>query len=517
MKKIGIKLADGSFFPVMEEGKAGKEVLDLTTAHNDQTTVQVDLYRSENGTMDDAEYVDTLKIDNLVEHPNGEPDISLDISLDDENKLSAELHDPESGGESHTTVSLVSRTLAEREQDTTTAQGASLGVGLGGGLAAAAAAMLAAENKEETAVDEPVVEETPVEEPAVDDIFAEQTQIEDPVMEDFQEEPVADEPVAEEPVAEDPIIEEPVIQDVTQESVFEDMPQDEVTSDSVVEESVTDDATIASEEEKPFDIADFDMPMDSSFSEQIPVDEDVTEETNDDATVASDDIPVDNISVDEPMFNDPMVSDSIKGSDEETSFASESSDDFTVPDFVDMNSTESKDESTESDTNLDFSDLYDKETQEGYSSTENQTKEIKAKTRAPVIICITCAAICIIAVILLFFIIPSKFNLIKSRNTKNKEVIEKTVETPKEEVKEAPKAKENEVVVSETPEILPEKPAKKEAPKTQKYKIKWGDTLWDISETYYKNPWKYKYLARYNGIKNPDKIISGTYIVIPEK
>ncbi|UTC61981.1 LysM peptidoglycan-binding domain-containing protein [Treponema sp. OMZ 788] len=50
-----------------------------------------------------------------------------------------------------------------------------------------------------------------------------------------------------------------------------------------------------------------------------------------------------------------------------------------------------------------------------------------------------------------------------------------------------------------------------------RYKIKWGDTLWDLSETYYKTPWLYKKIADYNKIKNPNLIVAGTYIDIPPK
>jgi outer membrane biosynthesis protein TonB len=49
------------------------------------------------------------------------------------------------------------------------------------------------------------------------------------------------------------------------------------------------------------------------------------------------------------------------------------------------------------------------------------------------------------------------------------------------------------------------------------YRIRWGDTLWDISEAFYRNPWLYRRIARYNGIRNPDRIISGTTIRIPPK
>ena len=101
MKTVGIKLADGSFYPIMEEGTAQKKNLELTTAHNNQTCVMVDLYRSKNCTMEDAEYIDTLKIENLNEHPNGEPSISFDVGLDEDGELSASIADPETGNRSY--------------------------------------------------------------------------------------------------------------------------------------------------------------------------------------------------------------------------------------------------------------------------------------------------------------------------------------------------------------------------------------------------------------------------------
>jgi hypothetical protein len=59
------------------------------------------------------------------------------------------------------------------------------------------------------------------------------------------------------------------------------------------------------------------------------------------------------------------------------------------------------------------------------------------------------------------------------------------------------------------PEIIP----KEGAP----YKIRWGDTLWDISEAFYRNPWLYPRIARFNNIGNPNLIISGTTIRIPPR
>jgi nucleoid-associated protein YgaU len=49
------------------------------------------------------------------------------------------------------------------------------------------------------------------------------------------------------------------------------------------------------------------------------------------------------------------------------------------------------------------------------------------------------------------------------------------------------------------------------------YWIRWGDTLWGISASFYKNPWLYDSIARHNSIPNPDLIYAGSRIYIPEK
>lgn len=115
MKSIGIKLADGSFYPILKEGSAETKDLELTTVKDNQTKVQIDLYRSETNSMEDAEYVDSLEITNLNPHPNGVPSLSLQLNLDSDNKLHAQMKDPETGKFSKTQVSLISRTLEERE------------------------------------------------------------------------------------------------------------------------------------------------------------------------------------------------------------------------------------------------------------------------------------------------------------------------------------------------------------------------------------------------------------------
>ncbi len=103
---IGIKLADGTFFPVLEEGAPASKILDLTTVRDDQTSVQINLFRSQYNSIEDAEYVGTLIIEDIENKPSGEPTIELTISLDENDELSAEAVDLDSGSRQVLNVSL---------------------------------------------------------------------------------------------------------------------------------------------------------------------------------------------------------------------------------------------------------------------------------------------------------------------------------------------------------------------------------------------------------------------------
>ena len=451
MKTIGIKLADGSFYPVLEDNTPSEKKLELTTAHNNQTKVMVDLYRSATCSMDDAEYVDSLQIENLVARPNGEADIKFTISLDEDNQLSAKIVDSETGNESNTTITLVSRTLEERlvtdeygindsNSNKASAGAVAAGAVAAGGLLAAAAAMR-----------EKVKDETEVEE-------------------------------------------EPVVENVDDGVPFGD---ETLVEEAAVEESVS--------------------------NEEISADETIIDETFADEALADDTITEDNSGLPDMDFDIP--------DDTTETETPEMPDDFFNTD--DLDNTEERQETMKDPTfdsvspaagGLNFDGLYDEETERG-TPAENGADEVKKKTKVPVIICIICAIICIIATLLILFIIPSKYNLITKKHAKEVGTTV-SIEEPAPEAEPVPEpepepvvpeAKEDEIIIIEkAEEVVPaQPPVAEEKPKNITYKIKWGDTLWDIADTYYKNPWKYKYIARYNGIKNPDYIISGTKIVIP--
>lgn len=404
-------MADGAFFPIMEEGQPDKKKINLTTVKDNQTTVQVSLYASESSSMEDAVLIDTLKINKLERQPNGQPDINLSISLDKDDKLEATLKDDSTKEEASINADLREVLLASDKNP-----------GSGKGLLGAAEEIKLKSELDDMEFDIP----------------------------DFNEGPA--------PEAETVV----------------DVP-----------------ATRAKKESEPEAQDDFTLP--DFDQEDVPVDEPVDSKL---------DLPDFNEpNFDEPSFNEPDTFNA-------------ASDDFEMPNFDEE--AEQKQTAAPSSSDMDFSDLYDDENEEG-----------EKKTRLPVLICLICAIICILAVLLLF-VIPSRFNLFSSKNSqKSQQTQEQVAPLPPPAQKEEPKpepvapaAKENEIVVVEEAEIVvPDLPKveEKKRPKVITYKIKWGDTLWDISAAYYKNPWRYKKIAKYNGIKNPDHIVSGTTIKIPEE
>ena len=526
MKTIGIKLADGSFYPVLEDNKPSEKQLELTTAHNNQTKVMVDLYRSATCSMDDAEYVDSLQIENLTARPNGETDIKFSISLDEDNQLQAKIVDPETGNESNTTITLVSRTLEERlvtddyainDSDDKDKAGAGA-LAAGGLLAAAAAAAALHKNKkeEEESSDEfDTIEETeiPVDENAVDE----------PVVEDDTSAVVEDENTVVEPV-----------ETTDLPDMDFDLPE-ETADDSATEETA--ESTESSESSDLADM-DFNLPDDSTSETSEEIENSEVETISDD--LSSDETISDDFADDLFTEDSSSTESTEEFSEEDTALPDmdfdlpDDASDPTVSEVPEMpddffkNEDDMKDPTFDTDSpaagGLNFDGLYDEETERG-TPAETEADEVKKKTKVPVIICIICAIICIIATLLILFIIPSKYNLITKKHAK--EAAETVaIETPAPEPSPTPvaepepavpEAKEDEIVIIEkAEEVVPKQPpVAEEKPKNITYKIKWGDTLWDIADTYYKNPWRYKYIARYNGIKNPDYIISGTKIIIP--
>ncbi len=645
--KIGIKLADGSFYPILEEGKPQTQKIELTTVRDDQTTVQLDLYRSSSDNMEDAEYVDTLLVENLLPRPKETPTLNLKIEIDLENVLSASIEDCESGEHSETKVSLVTLDSSERTivpdfsmidsessdnedsdsfvdefannediQEDVLASDVSETDDLNLDDFGDVDELLSEEVnsvEENTDFDESelqmnaLVQDEPTVDVVTDDV------IENDVIEDNLE--VENNFITEEPTIA-PVDDMPSFEEETETEIsdelnempdLDDMPSFEEETETEISDELNEmpdlDDMPSFEEETETEISDElgempdldDMP---SFEEEtgteisdelnempglddMPSFEEETEtEISDELGEMPDiDIPVENdISESNSFMNDsilgePNFDDDLTSSDND--FETENSDfsEESFPDFSDIPTTQTDndesdldkddglfgigndygnigddmdidDDMLESDAfasdidtsgNLDdsipspdlsFSDLYVD------TDNDNDCPE-KKRCSIPVLICSICAVVCVIALLLIMFLTPSK---IKGKEEISSDSIWQKEESLVEEVAPVPvptepiveenksdilveeQAKEDEIVIVEAPVVTPKEPeVVPEKLKGVEYKIKWGDTLWDIAGTYYKNPWLYKFIADYNNLENPDYIISGTIITIPPR
>jgi hypothetical protein len=98
---IGIKIANGEFYSILDENSNVKKRLVLTTVHDDQRSVQIDLYRSYARTMADALYIGSLVVEEIKPKPKGEPSIEMVVSCDTEGHISAEALDLDTGSGGH--------------------------------------------------------------------------------------------------------------------------------------------------------------------------------------------------------------------------------------------------------------------------------------------------------------------------------------------------------------------------------------------------------------------------------
>ena len=644
--KIGIKLADGSFYPILEEGKPQVQTIELTTVRDDQTTVQLDLYRSSSDNMEDAEYVDTLLVENLLPRPKETPTLNLKIEIDSENVLSASIEDCESGEHSETKVSLVTLDSSERTivpdfsmietEDSDNINGDALLDEFADNTIATQEEVVDNELSKDDELnlddfgdmDELItednsenvnnfIEESEVSEeieamPALDDMpdFAEDTEeVSVESSEEIEEMPVLDDipDFADETVETSEEVEEmPALDDMpdfaedTEETsgeveempVLDDMPDfsDETveTSEEVEAMPELDDMPDFAEdtEETSEEVDDMpaldDMPDFAEDTEETSEEIDDMPELDDMPNFAEDteesseevddmpelDIPVTDDIDESNGFQSDIMQDSILDNDFNSEESSLEEEDF--PDFGDIATSEPEENQVDDDNddgffgigndfgsideeiNLDESDDVfaanldtsgdldesipspDLSFSDLYVDTEddNDCPE-KKRCSIPVLICSICAVICVIALLLILFLTPSK---LKDKNVseensiwaKEETSVENVVPVPVEtEVEESnqeidefveEQAKEDEIVIVEAPTVTPVEPEPiKEEVKGVEYKVKWGDTLWDIAGTYYKNPWLYPVIAEYNKLENPDYIISGTIITIPPR
>lgn len=514
MKTIGIKLADGSFYPIMEEGAAQTKTLELTTANNNQTCVMVDLYSSETGTLEGAEYIDTLKIDNLNAHPNGELNISFSIAQDEEGKLSTNIVDKETGTNAESVSSLShifrdSDELANPDNFTIS--------NLDRAKFPTVENAFNPDAPEEFDLDAPLTDNFDSLDSLSEEPFAGDTTLTMDEMPDTNGAETIDAPF--DALSGD----ETISEDSLSDDIFADLPTDNAITKNASDDIFADLPTDESITENASDDVFADLPTDEAITENasddvladLPTDETITKNASDDifANLPTDEAFSDNFEMDSPseiadeekvsddIFSDIPDNDEISDEDipDEISIPKDEpsifDDDFSQPQAEEINKANGP---------ISFSGLYDKETELGESAVHEESKK---KTTIPMLICIICAIICVIATLILLISAPAKA-MGKKQKTKTEQIV-------KEETVQTNETVDSVIVIENADSVTPAVPTPKKNSEKVTYKIKWGDTLWDISNNFYKNPWKFTRIAKYNKITNPDYIISGTVITIP--
>ncbi|MCR4713593.1 MAG: LysM peptidoglycan-binding domain-containing protein [Treponemataceae bacterium] len=618
---IGIKIADGSFYPILEEGVPGEKKLVVTTARDKQTTVQINLYRSESGNMDDADYVDTLLIDNLKPHQKEEPSFNLIVKIDENNMLSAEIDDPETGEKSDTKVSLVNMgnksifddtdftVSAEEEpatytpvEDTPEAEDDEI-----------------SENSDEVELESNLDEEdfslsdTLSDIPDLDD---EQIKTEKNDDFSFSDEEDSDEQLyggfppdiasiiyddfsfsekaekikaeKEEPIPEpsESASDDFALPDFDSLDEPEETPiasDDFSVQDDLGTETLNDDFSFTEEQtDQSPSIDDISENNDDfSFSDEAATDEQLSEEVPDDiASIIDDDFSFSDqaeeikaekeevvaepiaeavLSDDDFSFSTDFLDDENEADDDEKPFSFDSLPDFDeIPELADSSE---KSEFATDDLDIDFTipeendmkrknyndtydDYSDQQSNYEYASSggmqnalfggddlfEETKKRKERRNIVPVIICILCALISLGVLGIILYLTPSIMKIAGGKQAENTAVIESVESGAEKQIIEAEeeiiipeptirKTEENKIVVlNETvPPVVPEtKKEQKEISNIIRHLVKWGDTLWDLAGFYYRNPWLYKIISDANNLKNPDLIISGTYLTIPD-
>jgi hypothetical protein len=110
---IGIKIGDGSFYPVMEEDFQGKKRFVLTTVRDDQESMQIDFYRSPDKKIGNSEYIGSLLIESIEANSKGAAEIEVVVGVSGDKSLNAVAKNLASGDKHSLSVNLAN--LSEQE------------------------------------------------------------------------------------------------------------------------------------------------------------------------------------------------------------------------------------------------------------------------------------------------------------------------------------------------------------------------------------------------------------------
>ncbi|MDR0638612.1 MAG: hypothetical protein LBG27_06905 [Spirochaetaceae bacterium] len=97
MAKVGIKLANGKFYPILDEQSLSAKKLELTTVRDGQPSAQIDFFRSDES-AGQTQYIGTLVVDNLSKRYAGETSIDLRVHIAEYGRILAEAEETDGSG-----------------------------------------------------------------------------------------------------------------------------------------------------------------------------------------------------------------------------------------------------------------------------------------------------------------------------------------------------------------------------------------------------------------------------------
>ncbi len=562
---IGIKVADGTYFPVMEEDNTVKKKLVLTTVNDEQKSVQIDLYKGLGQELDNAVYLGSLLIEDIKPAVKGSPEIELILGIDENGNLNAEAGASGEGERQSLSVSLES--LDANEFSTPNFELDELS------------------NEDLASIDGNIDDLNEIGDfddgPGMDDedIFGDLPKFdaEEPESVDLDvsfdpEETIVPEdsfderaPLGNEPFdASESGMDESELDTAELDTSGLDLPELDTSGvdTSGLDEDFSEDAFSVSgmEDSELEDLGETDVDeieLDTSELEPSELDDPELDTSGLDnlGETAADEPEFDTSGMDMTELDEPEMDTS--GMDEpefDTSgldheFSEEGFDDFPGDDFSedDLSGDDfSNDEFSEDDfAESSFSDSAESDDTEDYNSAKNEKKR-----RPLALIILIIIILAILGIGALFFFRGTKGDSIPQLEAENGNtdsvaaVVDEDSEMPVEPEKQAEPAmeKQPEPKAEKTTEPEPEVPGAAavdngessvaeaepvtsvdytEVPPEGRgggvwYRLKWGDTLWDLSNSFYRTPWLYSLIAAENKIKNPDVIYAGTDILIPE-
>ncbi|MDR0908637.1 MAG: LysM peptidoglycan-binding domain-containing protein [Spirochaetaceae bacterium] len=87
---IGLKLANGTFYSLLDESQSAERIINLTTARDDQRIVQIDLYRTYTRSMADALFAGALLVEDIPPRPKEDTLIKLIVKYSKNGELEAD-------------------------------------------------------------------------------------------------------------------------------------------------------------------------------------------------------------------------------------------------------------------------------------------------------------------------------------------------------------------------------------------------------------------------------------------